>query len=100
REDLDAPETGTIVFGREGIGVDTDLANRSLRREIAPREAIDVDLSAIGPAARAGHCLQLLGQFVGSSERVASSFSRRMSAPPFEPGSAFTLLASSSTLST
>ena len=42
-ENLDSTETQFVVFRREGILVDADLANRILRRQLATAESVNVD---------------------------------------------------------
>ena len=64
-ENVDASKPRTIVLRRKRIGVDADLADRRLRRQVAAGKAVDVDLSTHRPRCGAGERFQLLREFVG-----------------------------------
>lgn len=63
-ENLDASVAELVVFSRERILVDADLANGFLGWNLAPAEAIYEDRSAVGTSGRAGERLQVALQVV------------------------------------
>src|ERR1700752_1266585 len=65
-EDFNPAIAELVVFGREGILVDANFANRRLRRKLAGGKSIDVNLSAIGAGGRSGERLEISLELVGS----------------------------------
>ena len=60
-----AAKADAVIFGREGIGIDADFANRGFGRETSTREAIDKELRSVGARRRAGKSVQLILQVIG-----------------------------------
>src|SRR5258706_8126645 len=80
REDLHAPLARPVELRREGILVDANLADRGLWRQPATGEAIDKDLSAVGPGGGSGERLLVDSQVRGvvweRFELAASQYQR------------------------
>src|SRR5690349_9446705 len=64
-EDVDPPEPEPVVFGRERILIDSDLANRVLGREFAAAESIYVQGTAVRSRSGTGEGLEIGCQIVG-----------------------------------
>jgi hypothetical protein len=64
-DDVDSSIADAVVLGGEGVLVDPYLEDGRLRRELAARVAIDVELSAIGTGGGACESLKLRLQRVG-----------------------------------
>src|SRR5580704_3064941 len=65
REDFDAPIPELVVFGRERVLIDANLADGILARQGAAGETIDVNLSAARSSGWSGQRLQIGLQIVG-----------------------------------
>ena len=63
-EDLDAAVAQTVVLGREGVGIDADLANGGFGRKAPAGKAVDVNLAAVGAGRGPGEGLQVVLQLV------------------------------------
>jgi len=48
RQNVDAPETDSLVFSRERVGIDTDFTDSLLRRKATACKSVDIDLTAVG----------------------------------------------------
>ena len=64
-ENLNAAVAKFVVFGRERVLVNADLANRRLRWKLTGGESVDIDLPAVGTGGWTGQRLQVRLQFVG-----------------------------------
>jgi hypothetical protein len=64
-QNLDSPETGAVVFGRERVLIHANLTDGRLRRNHASAEAIDVDLAAVGSRGWPGEHLKRIRQILG-----------------------------------
>src|SRR5690606_37820244 len=62
---LNAAKAEPVVFSRERILVNADLADRFLGRHLSAGKAVYIDLAAVGARCRAGKCLQSLFEFLG-----------------------------------
>src|ERR1019366_3631042 len=64
-ENFDAAVTELVIFRREWILINANLANRRFWRKLASRKTVNVELAAVRSRGRPGQRLQVGEQFVG-----------------------------------